>query len=54
VSILPTFYEQLFHTKEFVTALLNLEFVSVNFCLKEIGKKTAREMMVKLTPALIL
>jgi len=50
LSILPTFYEQFFHTKVFCTAFLNFQFGFVVFWQKNIGEKAVRKMLVKLTP----
>ena len=41
--------EQLFHTKMFCAAILYLTFWFVIFWQKEIGKKAAHKMLVKLT-----
>jgi len=49
VSISPTFYERLFHTKGFCEAFLKFQFGFVIFWLKVIGTKAACEMLVKLT-----
>jgi len=49
VSISPTFYDQLFHTKAFSTAFLYLQVGFVIFWQKNIGEKAARKMLVKLT-----
>ena len=46
VSISPTFYEQLFHTKVFLGASLYLHLMFVLFWRKEIGAKFAQKMMV--------
>ena len=48
VSISPTFDEQLFHTKVFLTAFLYLGLRFVFFGGKEIGAKAAQKMLVKL------
>ena len=49
VSISPTFYEQLFQTKGFRAAFLNLHCRFKLFWRKEFGAKAARKMLVKLT-----
>ena len=49
MSISPTFYEQLFRTKDFRTAFLCLHCRFELFRRKEIGAKAARKMLVKLT-----
>ena len=49
VSILPTFYEQLFCTKDFRAAFMYLHCRFKLFRRKEIGAKAARKMLVKLT-----
>ena len=51
VSISPTFYEQLFRRKVFWAAFLYLRLRFVFFWQKEIGKKAACKMLVKLTAA---
>ena len=47
VSISPTFFEHLFHTKVFWAAFLFLLFSFVLFWRKEIGAKDACKMLVK-------
>ena len=54
VSILPAFYDQLFCTKVFWAAFLWLQLRFVIFCWKEIRKKAARKMLVKLTADIFL
>jgi len=49
VSILSTFYLQLFHIKVYFEAFLWLQFGFVIFCCKNIGKKAARKLLMKLT-----
>jgi len=49
VSISPTFYEQLLHTKVICKAFMYLQFGFVICWQKEIGAKAARKMLVKLT-----
>ncbi len=49
MSISPTFYEQLFRTKVFCTAFLELQFGFVIFWGKIIGAKVACKTMMKLT-----
>ena len=49
VSISPTFYEQLFRTKDFRAAFLYLHCRFKLFRRKEFGAKAARKMLVKLT-----
>ena len=49
LSIAPTFYEQLFHTKAFLAAFLFLNFRFVLFWGKEISAKVAHKMLVKLS-----
>ena len=51
VSISPTFYKQLFCTKDFRTAFLYLHCRFKLFQRKEIGAKAACKMLAKLTPA---
>jgi len=50
----PTFYEQLFCTKEFFAAFLQLQFIFVIFWQEKIGEKAARKMLLKLTKGLII
>jgi hypothetical protein len=50
VSILPIFYEQLFHTKVFCAAFMCLQFGFVNFWQKDFSTKAAHKMLVKLMP----
>ena len=50
MSISPTFYEQLFCTKDLRAAFLNLHCKFKLFRCKEIDAKAARKMLVKLTP----
>ena len=54
VSISPTFYEQLFRTKDFRAAFLYLHCRFKLFWRKEIGAIAARKMLVKLTQGLLL
>ena len=54
VSISPTFYEQLFRTKDFRAAFLYLHCRFKLFRRKEIGAKAAHKMLVKLTPGLTM
>jgi len=42
--------KEAFHTKVFLAAFLQLQFVFVIFWQKNIGAKDARKMLVKLTP----
>jgi hypothetical protein len=50
VSISPTFYDKLFHTKVFFVAFLYSQFVLVVLWQKRISQKAARKiMLVKLT-----
>ncbi len=49
VSILPIFYEQLFHMKVFYTTFMCLQFGSVIFWQKDFCAKAAHKMLVKLT-----
>jgi len=51
VSILPTFYEQLFHMKIFCAAFFYFQFSFVIFWQKNMGAKAARNMLVKLSRA---
>jgi hypothetical protein len=53
VTILPTFYEQLFLTKVKQGAFLYLQFRLKHFWFKGIGRKTTRKMLVKLTRGLL-
>ena len=46
--ISPTFYEQFFRMKVFRKAFLYLQFMFVIFWYRKIGKKAARNMLVKL------
>ena len=50
MSISPTFYKQLFCTKDFKAAFLYLHCRFKLFQHKEIGTKAARKMLVKVTP----
>ena len=50
MSISPTFYEQLFHTKVLCSAFMCLQFGFVIFWQKDFGAKAAHKMLVKLTP----
>ena len=52
VSISPTFYEQLFRTKDLRAAFLYLHCRFKLFRRKEIGAKAACKMLVKSTPCL--
>ena len=49
VSLSPTFYELLFCMKVFWTAYMCFQFQFAFFWQKEIGKKAAHKMLVKLT-----
>jgi hypothetical protein len=49
-SILPTFYARLFRTKVSRKTFLYLDFRFVLFWRKNIGAKSARILLVKLTP----
>jgi len=49
-SISSTFYERVFCTKVLCTAFLYLRFGFVIFWLKNIGKKVADKMLMKLAP----
>ncbi len=49
VSISPTFYQQLFHTKKYCKAFLYTQFGFVIFWRKNISAKGALKMLVKLT-----
>jgi hypothetical protein len=49
VSISPTFYAQLFQTRAKQAAFLYLKFGFKRLLRKEIGRKAARKMLVKLT-----
>ncbi len=51
MSILPTFYELLFHTKFKRAAFLFLQIRFKRFWCKEIGKIVAHKMLVKSTTA---
>jgi hypothetical protein len=50
VSISPTFYEQLFHTKVICAAFMCVKFGFVIFWQKDFGANAAIKMLVKLTP----
>jgi hypothetical protein len=50
VSILPIFYEQLFHMKVFCAASMCLQFGLAIFWQKDFVAKAAHKMLVKLTP----
>jgi len=50
VSMSPTFYEYLFHSKVFCAAFLNAQFCFVIFWCKNIGAKGPCFKFVKLTP----
>jgi len=54
VSILPIFYEQLFHTKVFCAAFMCLQFGFVNFWQKDFSTKAAHKMLVKFMPGVTL
>ena len=54
VSTSPTFYKQIFCTKVFWSAFMNLQFGFVIFWGKDIGKKGACKMLVKLTTCVFL
>jgi len=49
VSISPTFYKQLSHTKVFCAAFMFLRLGFVIYWKKEIGEKPARKMLLKLS-----
>ena len=49
VSVSPTFYEQLFHTKVFFAASLVLTFCVCNLLAKRNRQKAVRKILVKLT-----
>jgi len=53
VSISPTFYEQLFHTKLFFIALLYVQFGFLIFLPKNLGTKAACKMLVTLTTTVV-
>jgi len=48
VSISSTFYDSLFSTKVLFALFLLLQFDFVIFCQKNIGKKAARKVFMKL------
>ncbi len=50
LSISPTFYKQLFHTKVLCAPFMCLQFEFVIFWQKDFGTKAAHKMLVKLTP----
>ena len=50
LSISPTFYKQLFHTKVLCVPFMCLQFGFVFFWRKDFGAKAAHKMLVKLTP----
>jgi hypothetical protein len=47
LSISPTLYKQLFHTKEFCKSFLYLQFDFVIFWQKNIGAKASSKVLVK-------
>jgi hypothetical protein len=53
MSILPIFYEQLFHTTVFCAAFMRLQFGFVIFWQKGFGAKAAHKILVKLAPGRI-
>ncbi len=54
LSISPTFYKQLFHTKVLCVPFMCLQLGFVFFWRKDFGPKTAHKLLVKLTPTFLL